>query len=166
MTLYQIIWTWCQGNMCTISKYHITLWLSFCDDNECQIIESNYLSVQLKLFILHYNIWLVFVPRWTGSNTNPHNNDGQGRAGTDRSNVVLQASQVYPEGESMEWYGKTQKLGHWGRSYPGLLADTSFLGLSATDRMNLALLTNGNNNYFLKELLELFTLFGISVKYQ
>jgi len=27
--------------------------------------------------------------QWTGSDNNPNNNDGQGRAGTDRSNVVL-----------------------------------------------------------------------------
>ena len=27
--------------------------------------------------------------RWTGSDTNPGNNDGQGRQGTDRSNMIL-----------------------------------------------------------------------------
>ncbi len=31
---------------------------------------------------------LKFVPRWTGSNNNPPNNDGQGVAGSDRSNIV------------------------------------------------------------------------------
>lgn len=29
-------------------------------------------------------------PQWTGSNTNPNNNDGQGRAGTDRHNIAQQ----------------------------------------------------------------------------
>eukprot|EP00013_Stygamoeba_regulata_P009937 CAMPEP_0177672268 /NCGR_PEP_ID=MMETSP0447-20121125/25229_1 /TAXON_ID=0 /ORGANISM="Stygamoeba regulata, Strain BSH-02190019" /LENGTH=614 /DNA_ID=CAMNT_0019179881 /DNA_START=181 /DNA_END=2022 /DNA_ORIENTATION=- len=39
--------------------------------------------------------------QWSGSNTNPNNNDGNGRAGTDRSNVVQCAENsrkfVYPE---------------------------------------------------------------------
>ena len=31
----------------------------------------------------------------TGSDTNPANNDGQGKAGSDRSNFVLQSGKVY-----------------------------------------------------------------------
>ena len=27
--------------------------------------------------------------RWTGANSNPQNNAGQGRAGTDRNNILL-----------------------------------------------------------------------------
>ena len=80
--------------------------------------------------------------RWTGSNTNPQNNDGQGRKGTDRSNVVLQSGQVYQEGANQEWY-RGYKGGHWGRSYPENLANQSFLGWNYNDRKDLALLENG-----------------------
>ena len=31
----------------------------------------------------------------TGSDTNPNNNDGQGKQGSDRSNFILQTAQVY-----------------------------------------------------------------------
>lgn len=75
--------------------------------------------------------------RWTGSNTNPNNNDGQGRAGTDRSNVVLLHEQNYAEGMV-----KTETFGHWGNNYPENLdtTNTSFLGLSRADRQALATL--------------------------
>ena len=33
--------------------------------------------------------WTGYIDRWTGSDTNPNNNDGQGRQGTDRSNMIL-----------------------------------------------------------------------------
>lgn len=64
--------------------------------------------------------WLLF--RWTGSNTNPNNNDGQGKAGTDRSNMLLLNSD------------------EWGRNYPTLLDKTNFLGLDRNSLHNLALL--------------------------
>merc|ERR1712176_661289 len=32
---------------------------------------------------------------WTGSNTNPNNNDGQGKQGTDRSNMIVQRVDQY-----------------------------------------------------------------------
>jgi hypothetical protein len=32
--------------------------------------------------------------RWTGSNTNPPNNDGQGLQGTDRSNIIMLKERV------------------------------------------------------------------------
>jgi hypothetical protein len=79
--------------------------------------------------------------RWTGSNTNPHNNDGQGRAGTDRSNVVLQQTSPYQEGTGLPYVG-IGKNGHWGRSYPEMVRSTSFLGLGEDDIINLAILRN------------------------
>lgn len=80
--------------------------------------------------------------RWTGSNTNPHNNDGQGRAGTDRSNVVLQRLQYYPEGNPGGAAMAADKYGHWGRSYPEFVRNTTFIGLTEKDLMDLALLTS------------------------
>lgn len=80
--------------------------------------------------------------RWTGSNTNPKNNDGQGLAGTDRSNMVLQESRAYSEDSGQFWTG-VEKFGHWGRSYPEQLDDASLLGLSRAQRQMLALLSPG-----------------------
>ena len=89
----------------------------------------------------------MFFSRWTGSNTNPHNNDGQGRAGTDRSNVILQRLQVYPEGTPGGDTAPGVKFGHWGRSYPEMVYNTTFLGLSQKDLMDLALLTSRKSKY-------------------
>lgn len=84
---------------------------------------------------------LTLCVRWTGSNTNPNNNDGQGKAGSDRSNMVLLEEQVYEEGTPMEG-----KMGHWGRSYPQHLDHSNtFLGFSREDRQALAVLDNGEN---------------------
>ena len=69
--------------------------------------------------------------RWTGSNTNPNNNDGQGKAGTDRSNVILLK-------ETKEQSAKN--YGHWTNSHPKQLEDAKFLGFSEGDLRSLALL--------------------------
>ena len=84
--------------------------------------------------------------RWTGSNTNPNNNDGQGRQGTDRSNVVLQRAQAYAEGTGAA-YEPGAKFGHWGRSYPEWVKNSTFLGMSQEDLMSLALLTPSKSTY-------------------
>ncbi len=84
----------------------------------------------------------IHLSRWTGSNTNPHNNDGQGRRGTDRSNILLQGVQVYPEGTGAAYGGMT-KYGHWGRSYPSMVGNASLAGLTSDDLKDLALLTPG-----------------------
>jgi hypothetical protein len=73
--------------------------------------------------------------QWTGSNTNPNNNAGQGKQGTDRSNIVLQKGNTWDEfawqheaiaanpsleAEILAGNG-TDGLpiwGTWGRSYP------------------------------------------------
>lgn len=77
--------------------------------------------------------------RWTGSNTNPNNNDGQGKAGTDRSNVLVQEKQRYAEGEPKE-----KTYGQWGGNYPEHFDRAKFLGLERDDLTSLATLDTGN----------------------
>jgi len=76
--------------------------------------------------------------QWTGSNTNPNNNDGQGRQGTDRTNIVQLASKTYEEDGQP---GNTN--GQFGRSFPSNVNDDSFMGLSYAQMKDLAL--NGAN---------------------
>lgn len=76
-------------------------------------------------------------PRWTGSNSNPGNNAGNGRAGTDRSNIVALASK--PDSQNTP----TQGNSHWATNYPAYLITSSFLGFSLEDRQHLALLSPG-----------------------
>jgi hypothetical protein len=79
--------------------------------------------------------------QWTGSNTNPNNNDGQGRAGTDRSNIVLLRKQNYPEGIPGMAVPLHLKHGHLGNSHPAHLNENiTFLGLSRDDRDFVAVL--------------------------
>lgn len=100
----------------------------------------------------------MLVCRWTGSNTNPNNNDGQGRAGTDRSNIALLRAQNYPEGMP-----KTETFGHWGNNYPEKLDafNTSFLGLSREDRQSLATLGTRKQTYCVVNL----TVYAYIVQY-
>ena len=84
--------------------------------------------------------------RWTGSNTNPNNNNGQGRAGTDRSNIVLLSTMNFDEGNGMA-VANSPKHGHWGNSYPAHLGNNeTFLGWSREDRQTLAVLDNGTSS--------------------
>lgn len=76
--------------------------------------------------------------RWTGSNTNPNNNDGQGKAGTDRNNVILLRPPQYPETTP-----KSGTYGHWGNNYPQHLDESVFLGFSRKDLQHLSILDNG-----------------------
>ena len=56
--------------------------------------------------------------------------------GSDRSNVLLLASQVYPGHSTTDM----TQFGHLGRNYPAHLNKSSFLGLSYADRRTLAFL--------------------------
>eukprot|EP00731_Ephydatia_muelleri_P001869 Em0001g1869a len=77
--------------------------------------------------------------QWTGSNTNPQDNAGQGQAGTDRSNMVLLRSPNYPEGNGQA--GPSN--GHWGNNYPAHLdSNQTLLGWSRVDRQALVVLDN------------------------
>ena len=98
------------------------------------------MNVQVLYIVrLLMNVQVLYIIRWTGSNNNPHNNDGQGRAGTDRSNIVLQKPQAYSEGSGV-YYTNTAKYGHWGRSYPDHLNNATLPGMSAQDLRELAIL--------------------------
>ncbi|KAL5014548.1 hypothetical protein ScPMuIL_008818 [Solemya velum] len=83
--------------------------------------------------------------QWTGSNTNPKEADGNGKAQTDRSNVVQLTSQVYPEGDS-KTYAPGLVYGHYGNNYPIFLNQSQFLGLPSSDLKNLAYLGTMNKN--------------------
>ena len=85
-------------------------------------------------------IYVIY--RWTGSNTNPNNNDGQGRAGTDRSNLVLQMDADKNTASGVR--------GEWGRNYPASVVNASFLDLSEEDLLNLAFLSPGKVRYLLQ----------------
>lgn len=84
--------------------------------------------------------------QWTGSNTNPNNNDGQGKAGTDRSNVLLLSSN------------------EWGRNYPSLLDKTNLLGLDRNILQNLAVLDNRQFGGEMSELDDAGTYFDLGPK--
>jgi len=66
---------------------------------------------------------------WTGSNTNPNNNDGQGKQGTDRSNVCPMNSAIYPADAANNLQGGdglNAGLGHIGSigtSYPAYVKE-------------------------------------------
>ena len=71
--------------------------------------------------------------QWTGSNTNPDNNAGQGKAGTDRSNVIVMHGPNFVEVGAIT----ANTYGHWSNDYPGF-ANVSFLGLAPADIAFLA----------------------------
>jgi plastocyanin len=86
--------------------------------------------------------------QWTGSNTNPDNNAGEGRQGSDRHNIVALRPPVYYEGQKTTY---PTTYGQWGGSYPAnLINDTvtqtekawRFLGLNRDDLEKLAILKN------------------------
>lgn len=83
------------------------------------------------------------VPCCVGAN----NNDGQGRAGSDRSNIVLLRDQNYPEGTPGKAVPLGRKFGHFGNSYPAHLDNGSFLGLPHHIRDNLAVSDNGKTPF-------------------
>ncbi|CAL1539911.1 unnamed protein product [Lymnaea stagnalis] len=96
--------------------------------------------------------------QWTGSNTNPNNNDGQGLAGTDRSNIVLLGSQVYPEGDSNS---NAEVYGHFGVNYPMKAENSTLLGLSPEDALTLAFVNPGQFRGEVSELDDAGTYFNL-----
>ncbi|XP_047146467.1 protein DD3-3 isoform X1 [Hydra vulgaris] len=81
--------------------------------------------------------------QWTGSNTNPNDNAGQGNAGTDRSNIILLRDQNYPEGNPGQAASLDNKKGHYGNNYPMNVStpNKSLLGFGLADTIKLAILT-------------------------
>jgi len=86
--------------------------------------------------------------QWTGSNTNPGNNAGNGAASTDRHNVVLLRAPVYEYVQrqnqiAFEQSGGTMpRVGQLGSNYPSRidLPNSTFLGFSYEDKKTLAIL--------------------------
>jgi len=77
---------------------------------------------------------------WTGSNTNPNNNAGQGRQGTDRSNIVLLSGRNYDE--PIKPKAGLQRASAFGNSYPtGDVKNekNNLMGLKGQDLVALAL---------------------------
>jgi len=77
--------------------------------------------------------------QWTGSETNPNNNAGQGKQGTDRSNIVQLREPVYDEGQ-LDTSPVT--FGQFGASFPAKIDDLNFLGFSLEDTQALAIHDN------------------------
>jgi hypothetical protein len=85
--------------------------------------------------------------QWTGSNTNPNNNAGQGRQGSDRHNAVLLREANYmevglvEEDDKITYDTKLDSVGHWGNSYPARIddEDLTFFGLDWEEMKALAL---------------------------
>ena len=100
----------------------------------------------------HYiHNYIQLLCRWTGSNTNPNNNAGQGRAGTDRSNIVLLRDTTYTE---VARKPNENKFGHFARSYPTHLdaeqnGSYSFLGWDRESRQSLAMLSPSMKIYLI-----------------
>ena len=76
-------------------------------------------------------------PRWTGSNTNNPNNDGNGQARSDRNNIVELGPPTYSEG-NLQSFGPGPIYGKYGVNYPAHVVNSSFLGLSQQDLLHLA----------------------------
>jgi hypothetical protein len=92
--------------------------------------------------------------QWTGSNTNPNNNAGQGRAGTDRHNVVQLKAPVYEEGQPTN--DPLVTYGQYGSSFPTPnIKEDNFLGFSDADVERLAILSSAEGGAFGGELSEL-----------
>ena len=83
--------------------------------------------------------------QWTGSNTNPQNNDGQGVAGSDRTNIVPLTYQNISSLNSLEnTYDPLGIFGHYTVNYPLNLTVSNLFGFSKSNLIRLATLNNGN----------------------
>ena len=81
--------------------------------------------------------------QWTGSNTNPQNNDGQGLRGTDRSNMVLLG--LGQNGNMLQApapVGYGQSYGVWSSSYPRSIQESRLLNVTQDIADYLATLSN------------------------
>jgi len=112
--------------------------------------------------------------QWTGSNTNPNNNDGQGKQGTDRSNIVVLRNRNYwEEGQDKCHTINTAQCvdnsrvaatyGQFGNSYPAkITSDNSpFAGLTTKQMEFLAILSNMQYGGEMSELDDAGTYFDL-----
>ena len=90
----------------------------------------------------------VFGPFALLAHNQTDNNAGQGKAGTDRSNIVVLHEPVYAE-VGLQTDG-VAAFGHWGNSYPYTAAvnASNFLGLSRDDLILLATQTGASAPQF------------------
>jgi len=131
--------------------------------------------------------WVHF--QWTGSNANPQNNAGQGRAGTDRHNVIALRAPNYFEKGLPTWDSNGNPVqvtnpktyGQYGNSYPQLLplnfdrtqespnTNWYMLGWTYNDLLRLATLQGSDSPVSLeggnlKELDDAATYFDMGLK--
>lgn len=112
--------------------------------NRLEMVQGDYLHIQ-----------------WSGANSNPQNNAGQGRAGTDRSNIVPLKEITWEK----EGYYNDPAHGCLACNYPEIMtASSKFLDFTKEEMMMLAYQTN--NQYFgdLEELDDAPTHFSIGPK--
>lgn len=97
-------------------------------------------------------------PQWTGANSNPGNNAGNGRAGTDRSNMALLREITWPKEGAYE----DPAHGCFACNYPEIFSPTTnFMGLNRDDLMALAYHTNYHNYGDIDELDDMSTYFDL-----
>jgi len=99
--------------------------------------------------------------QWTGSNTNPNNNAGQGRQGTDRHNMVQLRFPNYDEDQGVT---NPPTYGQFGNQFPAKIQDTSFLGWSDEVETHLAILSPQHMGGELSELDDAPTYFDLGPK--
>jgi len=100
--------------------------------------------------------------QWTGANSNPGNNAGQGRAGTDRHNILLLRECQYVK----EGLGGAGVFGHLANNYPvsPITEETNFLGLPKEDLMDLAYQKRTQNWGDIEELDDASTHFNLGLR--
>lgn len=99
--------------------------------------------------------------QWTGSNTNPNNNDGQGTRGSDRSNILLLNPKVYEKGSDFNIHHPLEVCGQYGLNYPMHLLNSSLLGFSNSDLIKLAILNEHQYGGSMEELNDAGTYFDL-----
>eukprot|EP00128_Syssomonas_multiformis_P015732 Colp12_sorted_trinity150504_noHs@35879 len=98
--------------------------------------------------------------QWTGSETNPENNAGQGKRGTDRHNIVMLGTEKYTKGKGLAAQGMTS-FGQYMLTYPSHFDNVTFLGFSVADARALAIHDNRQLGGELSELDDSATYFDL-----
>jgi len=104
--------------------------------------------------------------QWTGSDTNPDNNDGQGRRGTDRSNMVLTREITYPkDGALTAERAARDQSGQLSSNYPIVITnDTKFMGFSKADIISAALIESTQFGGDMEELDDAGTYYNMGLR--
>jgi len=105
--------------------------------------------------------------QWTGSNANPNNNDGQGRAGSDRSNVCGLRPITFNQIPTLPTETALKTFGAQAGNYPSLINNDplqNFLGWDNQTLVKLALLTTVEYGGDMEELDDAGTYFDMPPK--